>query len=233
MTRPYHKLAPHRSILSTYSWAPSPGVSRAPGIAGQKRVSVGDDQAKAGRQRPIGRISFTTHKDERAAQVSELKDLYAAGSFDEIRSRAEACPPKDAEGEKSDVVHDLLAFLAEQMIDLNKQKQSEIESFLRWLVEETGAKVDALTNKTKVRTYYELDVSELLAILKKNKRKLSADPAKRKFQDGLRQEFTDSMATLGPLLAQIEETDRLIDEIVYKLYGLNDEEIGIVEQAAG
>ncbi len=41
------------------------------------------------------------------------------------------------------------------------------------------------------------------------------------------------MATLGPLLARIEETDRLIDEIVYKLYGLTDEEIGIVEQAVG
>ena len=131
------------------------------------------------------------------------------------------------------MVHDLLAFLAEQMMDLNKQKQSEIESFFRWLEEETGAKVDALTNKTKVRAYYELDVSELLAIIKKNKRKLSADPAKRKFQDDLRQEFSDSIATLRPLLAQIEKTDRLIDEIVYKLYGLTDEEIGIVERASG
>ncbi|MHC1593979.1 MAG: hypothetical protein ACXQT2_01550 [Methanotrichaceae archaeon] len=35
------------------------------------------------------------------------------------------------------------------------------------------------------------------------------------------------------LLARIEETDRLIDPIVYKLYGLTEEEIGIVEQAVG
>ncbi len=41
------------------------------------------------------------------------------------------------------------------------------------------------------------------------------------------------MATLGPLLARIEETDRLIDQVVYKLYGLTDEEIGIVEGVAG
>ncbi len=204
--------------------------------------SVLGDQENRGRavlrtiyykQLPIRRITFTTPEPERAAQVTELKDLYAAGNFEEILSRVEACLPKDAEGEKSDVVHDLLAFLAEQMMDLNKQKQSEIESFLRWLEEETSAKVDALTNKTKVRAYYELDVSELLAILKKNKRKLGTDPAKRKFQDDLRREFTDSIATLGPLLARIEKTDRLIDEIVYKLYGLTDEEIGIVEQAVG
>ncbi len=41
------------------------------------------------------------------------------------------------------------------------------------------------------------------------------------------------MATLRLLLTQTEETDRFIDEIVYKLYGLTDEEIGIVEQATG
>ena len=52
------------------------------------------------------------------------------------------------------------------------------------------------------------------------------------FQDDLRQEYEDSVATLGLLLARIEETDRLIDEIVYKLYGLTDEEIGIVDKAA-
>ncbi len=63
--------------------------------------------------------------------------------------------------------------------------------------------------------------------------KLSADPTRRKFQDDLRREIEDSMATLGPLLARIEETDRLIDQVVYNLYGLSDEEIGIVEQAVG
>ncbi|MHC1593973.1 MAG: Eco57I restriction-modification methylase domain-containing protein, partial [Methanotrichaceae archaeon] len=188
---------------------------------------------------PIRRISFTTPEPERARFVSQLKDLYAAGNFEEILSHAEACLPKDAEGnfvaegEKSDVIHDLLAFLAEQMMELNKQKQSEIESFLRWLEEETGAKVDALTNKTRVRAYYELDHPGLLAILKKNKRKLGADPTRRKFQDDLRREYEDSMATLGPLLARIEETDRLIDLVVYKLYGLTDEEIKIVEGNAG
>ena len=31
--------------------------------------------------------------------------------------------------------------------------------------------------------------------------------------------------------AKIEQTDQLIDEIVYDLYGLSDEEIAIVEEA--
>jgi len=34
---------------------------------------------------------------------------------------------------------------------------------------------------------------------------------------------------LKPLMAKIDATDALIDQIVYKLYGLTDEEIAIVE----
>ena len=41
------------------------------------------------------------------------------------------------------------------------------------------------------------------------------------------------MAALRPLLARIWETDWLIDEVVYKLYGLTDDKIAMVEEAAG
>ena len=37
------------------------------------------------------------------------------------------------------------------------------------------------------------------------------------------------MAKLTPLKAKIAATDRLIDLIVYRLYGLTEEEIAIVE----
>jgi len=37
------------------------------------------------------------------------------------------------------------------------------------------------------------------------------------------------MGKLGPLLERIRKTDGLIDAVVYKLYGLTEEEIGIVE----
>lgn len=35
--------------------------------------------------------------------------------------------------EQTDVLHDLLAHLAQRMIDLNKQKQAEVKRFLGWL----------------------------------------------------------------------------------------------------
>lgn len=39
-----------------------------------------------------------------------------------------------------------------------------------------------------------------------------------------------SMQALHPLLARIVAIDRLIDHIVYQLYGLTEEEIKIVER---
>jgi type II restriction/modification system DNA methylase subunit YeeA len=48
-------------------------------------------------------------------------------------------------------------------------------------------------------------------------------------RDGLREQV-DQAAELDE---QIERTDELIDEIVYDLYGLTDEEIAIVEAAVG
>jgi hypothetical protein len=181
---------------------------------------------------------FSTPQPERARLVAELKAFYQAGKFDQIWLNVKACLPKDAEGnfvtaqEKSDVVHDLLAFLAEQMLEMNKQKQQEIKGFLGWLEGEIGAKVENMSPKTKVQEYYKLQFDELLAILKKNKRKLAIDPARREPQERLRLEFDASLAKLQPLMERIAATDGLIDRIVYKLYGLTEEEIGIVEGKA-
>ena len=147
----------------------------------------------------------------------------------------DGCLPMDAAGEfvaggeRSDVVHDLLAHLAEEMIRMNREKQEEIRGFLAWLSDFTGARVDDLSNKTKVQAYYEIEFSELLGVLKKNKRKLAVDPGRRAFGEDLRREYSASVEKLGPLIGRIGEVDRLIDAIVYRLYGLTAEEVEIVE----
>ena len=68
------------------------------------------------------------------------------------------------------MVHDLLAFLAKRMLEMNKQKQQEIKGFLGWLEGYLGSKVDDLTPKTKIQSYYEHDYDGLLAVLKKNRK---------------------------------------------------------------
>ena len=147
----------------------------------------------------------------------------------------DACLPKDAAGnfiaeqEKSDIVHDLLAFLAERMLEMNKQKQQEIKGFLGWLEGFVEAKVEDLTPKTKLQSYYEHDYEGFLAVLKKNKKLLAVDPARREPGETLRAQFEGSVGKLAPLRERIRLTDELIDAVVYRLNGLTEEEIGIVE----
>jgi hypothetical protein len=86
--------------------------------------------------------------------------------------------------------------------------------------------VEDLTPKTKLQSYYEHDYEGFLDVLKKNRKKLAADSARRK--PVVRAEIEVSLGKLGPLRESIKRTDGLIDSVVYKLYGLTDEEIGIV-----
>lgn len=111
------------------------------------------------------------------------------------------------------------------MIAMNKEKQEELTGFLRWLERQIGTKVDDLSNKTKIKAYHEHDFDTFLSILRKNRRKLSINPTTRAVQEPLKMEFNGSMTKLMPLKAKITATDRLIDLIVYKLYGLT--EVGI------
>jgi len=153
----------------------------------------------------------------------------------------------DAPFEQADVIHDLLAFLAEQMIALNKQRQQKVKAFLAWLEAELeiapDAKahegIEALTGKTRLKDYlgnYQkgeeaLSFEDLWELLRKNKRRIgrSLTPA---FMQEVRSAYENSLAGLLPIKETLRLTDRLIDQIVYRLYGLTEEEIAIVEKQA-
>jgi hypothetical protein len=45
----------------------------------------------------------------------------------------------------------------------------------------------------------------------------------------MRQEYEKSLALLLPIKQKLAATDWLIDQLVYRLYGLTEEEITIVE----
>lgn len=63
--------------------------------------------------------------------------------------------------EQSAVVHDFLAFLAEEMIRMNQEKQAEIKDFLGWLEKglqiKSGRKgntgIEVLTGKSQLKNH--------------------------------------------------------------------------------
>ncbi len=176
---------------------------------------------------PIPRISFTTPEKERKEFFKEAVKLYGRSKHEDIIKWAEY----ELALKRNDTIHDFLAYLAEQMIELNKAKGNETKGFVKWLEREIGAGIDDLSNKTAIKEYHEHSFEHLLDVLKKNKNKLSIDPSNRKKQELLENHFTKSMLVLEPLKEKIKATDSLIDQIVYKLYGLTDKEIEIVEKS--
>lgn len=204
---------------------------------------------------PIPRIAFVTPEKEREKLVAHAKKLYQEDfeafpdvlMFVEERLTKKHKPnsrfvtihnadpinkdwqiPEDALWEQSDVVHDILAFLAKQMIEMNKEKQTEIKGFLEWLERQCKTKIDELKNKTRIKNYHKHSFEELLDVLKDNVRSLQVN-MNREFEERIKSEFEKSIAKLNPLKERIEKTDWLIDQIVYRLYGLTEDEINVVE----
>jgi hypothetical protein len=120
-------------------------------------------------------------------------------------------------------------FLAEKMTNMNKQRQVELRGFLTWLERATGTEVAGLAGKSNVIAYQEHDIGALPSILRRNRKRLKVSPDSRSFQEELDRELNASKAKLMPLTVRIVATDRLIDQIIYKLYGLTEDEIAIVE----
>lgn len=200
---------------------------------------------------PIPRIIFETPPTERAclvkegdAQTSKVLESPEVCGWDYptflrspmgswLEERLAASP------EQSDVVHDLLSELARKMIAINEQKQAEMKGFLAWFERQLGAKIDDLSGKSQLRRYLgdyqkgeeHLAFEQLLDILSKNQKKLGVKVSSRDFQENLEREYRASLGKLLRLKARLAATDRLIDLIVYRLYGLTEDEVRVVEQA--
>ncbi len=72
-----------------------------------------------------------------------------------------------------------------------------------------------------------LDQTGCAETVSKNQRRLCTSPEAAATE--LHLTYEDSLAVLRPLLGRIVRTDRLIDFIVYRLYGLTEEEVAVAE----
>ena len=110
--------------------------------------------------------------------------------------------------------------LADRMLSLNKDLQAKRARFLRRLqdnmpnIKITGA----------LETFDTLDFAGFVAELKKQKIKLSLVQ-----QDEWEEYFGQYKVALNEISAQISATDKEIDERVYALYGLTEDEIKTIE----
>ncbi|UXE58405.1 MAG: N-6 DNA methylase [Woronichinia naegeliana WA131] len=193
---------------------------------------------------PIRKINFTTKSDRRQRGLENLINLYQTyqTNFDLVPILSQCQQHLNQQPEEADIIHDFLAYLAEQMIALNQQKQTEIKGFLEWLESLIGCPIANLKNKSKIQNYLgdyskqmtldpALDLDGLISILNQNKKLIKIDPSSRQDHTRIKTEYQASLNILIPLKTQLKNCDRLIDEIVYQLYGLTTEEKAIIENS--
>ncbi len=113
----------------------------------------------------------------------------------------------------------LLKENGEKVIDFTKSFQANSLSFLKVL----SSRLSVDINK-KLDKWYELEVKDFFKELEKQKIKLSLSE-----QSEWLQYFEEQKSKALAIKAQIEQTDKEIDQMVYDLYELTEEEIRIVE----
>jgi hypothetical protein len=108
---------------------------------------------------------------------------------------------------------------AMRLSDLSETEADLVEAFVPVAVEEAGGFAGFRETATKTNSL--VDRLEAITL-----------PDPEDVADDL-QRYRDAVERAEELDGKIQRTDDLIDEIVYDLYGLTDEEIEIVEEAVG
>ena len=111
---------------------------------------------------------------------------------------------------------------ADKMLFLNKNLQELSQKFQRLLTRKF--ELEKLT--TKLQDWYLLKFSEFVKELKKSKIKLSL-----KEEMEWEEIFLENKEEAEKIKNEIEMTDKEIDRMVYELYGLNEEEVMVVEKS--
>ena len=110
--------------------------------------------------------------------------------------------------------------ITDKMLSLNKQLQSKSNKFVNRI--KTNFLVENISKK--LASFYDYDFKSFVSELQKQKIKLSLVQ-----QDEWEDYFNSYKNEINQLQAEIDKTDKEIDQMVYALYKLTEEEIGIVE----
>jgi sporulation-control protein spo0M len=111
------------------------------------------------------------------------------------------------------------------MLSLNKEFQTISQKFTTYFSADN--KLEKLS--TKLSNWYELDFPDFIKELNKAIKTAKGTPLNKKDEFEWMELFEENKTKALELKAEIDRTDKEIDQMVYELYGLTEEEIRIVE----
>ena len=114
---------------------------------------------------------------------------------------------------------------ADSMLSLNKDFQALTQKLSTYICSQYH--LEKLSGK--LSSWYELDFSDFIKELNKAIKVVKGTPLSKKDEFEWMELFEENKQKALALKAEIDRTDKEIDQMVYELYGLTEEEIKIVE----
>ncbi|GAB4190469.1 MAG: hypothetical protein OHK0022_03280 [Roseiflexaceae bacterium] len=197
---------------------------------------------------PIPRV-FSAITKENAEYIAEMRENpINEEKYDyEIVDVVEEClseEPEDAVEVYSilDQLGDMrtyltLTYATEQAVKLNRERYDLKGQFWHWIDQNVPVRpdkhgktgIDSLNGKNRLQRAIEnLSLADIEDVLFKNKGRLEINFAD--VQRRLQRKFADIAEQLRPIQAKITRVDHLIDQVVYRMYGLSPAEIAVVEE---
>lgn len=115
--------------------------------------------------------------------------------------------------------------MADSILSLNKDFQSQTQKLSTYI--SSQYQLEKLSGK--LSSWYELDFSDFIKELNKAIKAVQGTPLSKKDEFEWMELFEENKQKALALKAEIDRTDKEIDQMVYELYGLTEEEIKIVE----
>lgn len=135
----------------------------------------------------------------------------------------ERLPIKKVSNDIQELYSDKVSFI----ILHNKDFSSLLKRFQDYILSQF--QIEKLTRK--LENWHELDFADFIKELNKAIKKAGGTPLTKKDEFEWLELFEDNKKKAQELQAQITQTEKEIDEMVYELYGLTKEEIQIVENS--
>ena len=125
-------------------------------------------------------------------------------------------------GNRNQVV---LSQLAKNMQELNISFQKSSRLFMDYFM----VKLNLEKPSKKLQNWFDLEFGDFIKEINKAIKKVGGEKLTKIDEIGWMEVFETKKAEIMTLKGQITKTDAQIDDMVYELYGLTDEEIAIVE----
>ncbi|SNR69102.1 Eco57I restriction-modification methylase domain-containing protein [Lutibacter flavus] len=117
--------------------------------------------------------------------------------------------------------------LVVSLLDLNKELNDYTNKFIKYF--SVSTQIEKLTRK--LENWHELDFADFIKELNKAIKKAGGTPLTKKDEFEWLELFEDNKKKAQELQTQINQTEKTIDQMVYKLYNLAPDEIEIIENS--